>query len=220
MNLPLILTNAKTYKSAVGQKAVDLAKMHERAARKTGITFALAVQAADIYRVAKEVDIPVFAQHCDGVGYGSHTGWVLPESVKEAGAVGTILNHSEHRFERVEDLKKAVARAKEVGLTVCVCAETAEEGAEFAKLFTPDFVAVEPPELIGGDISVSTARPELISDSVEIISPSAVLVGAGVKTGKDVNIAIELGAKGVLLASGVTKASDPEAVLLDLASDI
>ena len=46
------------------------------------------------------------------------------------------------------------------------------------------------------------------------------LVGAGVKNGEDVRLAIELGAKGVLLASGVTKASDPKAVLLDLASGL
>ena len=80
-----------------------------------------------------------------------------------------------------------------------------------------DVIAVEPPELIGGDISVSTARPELISDSVQKISKVPVLVGAGVKNGADVRIARKLGAVGVLIASGVTKANDPEAVLLDLA---
>ncbi len=220
MNTPVILTNFKTYESATGQKAVELAKAHEQAAQETGCSFAVAVQAVDIFRVAQEVSIPVFAQHCDDAQYGSKTGWQMAEALKEAGASGTILNHSEHRFSDREALGKAVERAKSVGLLTCVCAETAEEGAEFAKAFTPDFVAVEPPELIGGDISVSTANPGLISDSVAIVSPVSVLVGAGVKNGEDVAIAIKLGAVGVLLASGVTKAEDPKRVLIDLASGI
>jgi triosephosphate isomerase len=201
LKTPLILTNFKTYESATGAKAMELAKAHQIAAEKTGANFAVAVQAVDIFRVSQAVNIPVFAQHCDDAVYGSKTGWIMTEALKEAGAVGTILNHSEHRFEDMEQLGKSLVRAKEAGLITCVCAETAEEGAEIAKRFSPDFVAVEPPELIGGDISVSTAQPELISDSVQMINGN-VLVGAGVKNGNDVKIAVELGAKGVLLASG------------------
>lgn len=219
LKTPIILTNFKTYESATGEKAVSLAKTHQNAAEKTGSNFAVAVQAVDIYRVSQAVNVPVFAQHSDDAVYGSKTGWIMAEALKEAGAVGTILNHSEHRFNDIEKLGKAIARAKEVGLTTCVCAETAEEGAKIAKMFSPDFIAVEPPELIGGDISVSTAQPELISDSVGLIDGN-VLVGAGVKNGNDVKIAVELGAKGVLLASGVTKAENPESVLMDLASGI
>jgi triosephosphate isomerase len=79
-----------------------------------------------------------------------------------------------------------------------------------------DFVAVEPPELIGGDISVSTANPELISDAVATIGAGKVLVGAGIKNAEDVRIALKLGAVGVLVASGVVKAADPVAALEDL----
>ena len=43
-----------------------------------------------------------------------------------------------------------------------------------------------------------------------------VLCGAGVKTGKDIRKALELGAHGVLLASGVVKAKDKRATLMDL----
>lgn len=215
MNTPILLTNFKTYESATGDRAVALAKVHERVAHDTQKTVVVAVQATDIFRVSQAVDIPVFAQHCDAVGFGSHTGWLLPEAVKQAGASGTILNHSEHRFSSFDDLGNAIARAKSVGLMTCVCAEHPEEGARIAAHFSPDFIAVEPPELIGGDISVSTARPELISESVAQISVP-VLVGAGVKTGDDVRIALERGAKGVLLASGITKSDNPEAALRDL----
>lgn len=217
---PLILTNFKTYATASGKAAIALAKIHEKVAATSGITFAVAVQAVDIFPVAQAVSIPVFAQHSDAVGYGSFTGWTMPEVLRENGATGVILNHSEHRFLDLAALNEAVKRAKQAELVVCICAESAEEGAQIAPLCSPDFIAVEPPELIGGDISVSTARPELIRDSVDMIPTKNVLVGAGVKNGEDVRIALELGAVGVLLASGVTKATDPEAVLLDLVSKI
>jgi triosephosphate isomerase len=126
-----------------------------------------------------------------------------------------LLNHSEHRLS-LEVLKLSIQRAKEVGLVVVACAQDPEEGAVIAG-FGPDFVAVEPPELIGGDISVATAKPEIIQVAVDLIGRGRVLVGAGVKNSKDIEIAIMLGASGVLLASGVTKALDPEAVLRDLA---
>lgn len=220
MQTPIILTNYKTYATATGDKALSLAKLHEEASQETTITFAVAPQAADLFRVSQGVQIPVFAQHVDAAGYGSKTGWQLAEVVKEAGASGTILNHSEHRFDTIEQLEAAHKRAKEAGLITCVCAETAEEGAAIMQRMQPDFIAVEPPELIGGNISVSTANPDLIRESVEMIGTGKVLVGAGIKNGEDVRIALELGAVGVLLASGVTKAADPKAVLLDLANRV
>lgn len=222
MNLssPLILTNFKTYESATGTNALALAKIHEHVAKESGKNFAIAVQAVDIRMIAAAVKIPVFAQHCDAAEYGSHTGWILPEALKEAGASGVILNHSEHRFASTEELVAAITRAQSVGLVVCVCAENAEEAAKIDSISKPEFIAVEPPELIGGDISVSTAQPKLIRDAVEMIKRSRVLVGAGVKNGEDVRIGLELGAFGVLLASGITKAADPAAVLHDLVSKV
>lgn len=222
MDLPVIITNFKTYESAIGGEALNLAILHAKVMEEMDVQMGVAVQPSDIFQVASAVAIPVFAQHIDPVGFGSHTGHVLPEAVRAAGAFGTLLNHSEHRLEKdgaldMELLQASIDRAKEVGLHVVVCAQDPEEGAEIAKM-GPDLVAVEPPELIGGDISVSTAQPEIVKNSVELIGSDKTLVGAGVKNAEDVKIALELGASGVLLASGVTKADDPEAVLRDLAS--
>lgn len=220
MKFPIIITNFKTYESAIGSRALDLALLHAKVMAETGVQMAVAVQATDIARIVAATDLPVLAQHVDPAGFGSFTGHVLPEAVKAAGAFGTLLNHSERRLVSGGDfglLKASIARAKEVGLFVVACAETPEEGAEIAKL-GPDLVAVEPPELIGGDISVSTAQPEVVRGAVQLIGSNRTLVGAGVKNANDVRISIELGASGVLLASGVTKAVDPEAVLRDLAS--
>ena len=88
----------------------------------------------------------------------------------------------------------------------------------------PDYVAVEPPELIGGAISVTSADPEIVSGTAaavrEVSEQVGILCGAGVKTGEDVATAIELGTSGVLLASGVTKADDPESALRNLVSEL
>ncbi len=214
----MIITNFKTYQSATAENAINLASIHQDVAKETGADIRISVQAVDISRVCENVNIPVLAQHIDPVNFGSATGHILPEAVKAIGAEGTILNHSENRLER-EVLKKSIERAKEVGLYVVVCAETPEEGASFLE-FDPDYIAVEPPELIGGDISVSTSQPEIIENAAKLIGSEKLLVGAGVKNGEDVRICIKLGAKGVLLASGVTKAEDPKAVLMDLAGGL
>jgi len=213
----MIIVNFKTYKNAVGPAAVELAKIHAAVAAETGAAIAVAVDALDLAAVAAAVKIPVFAQHTDAADFGSFTGGIVPEVVKALGAVGTLLNHSEKRLG--EKLPACIAAAKKAGLQVVLCAETAEEAEKFVE-YSPDYIAVEPPELIGGDISVTTANPKIISDSVKRIGNCKLLVGAGVKNGVDVATAMKLGAKGVLLASGVTKAANPAAVLRDLASGL
>lgn len=218
MDLPTIIVNFKTYESATGQKALELAKIHEKVAQETGASIGVCVQPTDLKFIADVVSIPVFAQHIDPVSYGSSTGHIMPEAVKDAGAYGTLLNHAERQIS-MEVLEKSINRAKELGLKTVVCANTPEAGVEIAKL-GPDLIAVEPPDLIGGDVSVSSAEPEIITKACELIGGDKLLVGAGVKTGEDVKTCIELGSSGVLLASGVTKAEDPEAVLKDLANGL
>ena len=217
---PIIAINFKTYIEATGERALKIAKAAEKVYKETGITIAVAPQLVDLYRIAQEVEIPVFAQHIDPIKPGSHTGHVLPEAVKEAGAVGTLLNHSENRM-ILADLEAAIRRAEEVGLTTIVCSNNPAVSAAVAAL-NPDYVAVEPPELIGTGIPVSKAKPEVITDTVELVrkvNPEVkVLTGAGISTGEDVKKALELGTVGVLLASGVTKAKDPEKAIKNLVS--
>ena len=162
--------------------------------------------------------IPIFAQHVDGVNYGSNTGSILPEAVRYSGAVGTLVNHAECQMSW-KKIEKTINRCKELDLATVLC--TADiASSEKGSHLNPDMIAVEPPELIGGDISVSTAKPEIISDTVEVVkkinSNISVLCGAGVKNQEDVSKAISLGSEGILLASGVVKSSEPRKVLLDL----
>jgi triosephosphate isomerase len=218
ISTPVIIVNYKTYEKGYGANALKLTKILEKVAEETKASCAVVVCPTDIFNISNECSLPVFAQHMDPIGFGSNTGFILPEAVKEAGAVGTLINHSEHRL-KLADIEECVRRAKDVGLITCICTNNLET-SKAASLLNPDFVAVEPPELIGGDISVSKAQPELVSgtvDAIKSVSPHVkVLCGAGVKNGEDVKKALELGSEGVLLASGVVKAEDVEARIRDL----
>lgn len=215
LNFPVLITNFKTYQSATGIKALELAKLHEDISRKYGVNFAVCPQAVDIWMVASEVNIPVLAHHFDAVTHGQFTGHILPEALKMAGADGSLLNHAEKRVDLAQ-IENSLKRAREVGFFTVVCCRDIAEAKKIA-VFKPDAIAVEPPELIGGDISVSTASPDIIKNAVKEIRGIPIIVGAGVKTGEDIKIALEFGAAGVLVASGVTKAADPAKVLTEFA---
>jgi len=212
---PLILINFKTYAESQGKRALALAKVAEKVGKEYGVCIAVAPQYVDIPLIAKNTSVPVFAQHVDPEMPGSHTGHITPESVKEAGACGSIINHSEHRL-RADMIEDTIERCRSLGLLMCVCADTPAAGKALSAL-NPDMIAVEPPELIGSGISVSTAQPGVITNSVRMIkavNPKVrVLCGAGVTKGEDVAAALRLGSEGILVASGVVKAKDPEAVL-------
>ncbi len=219
MTEALVVVNFKTYASAYGVRAEQLGKM--MAEVNTDARMVAVVSAFDLSAVSSIEGLEVWSQHLDPVGKGSHTGWLEPDAALERGAVGTIINHAEHKvsIEHVSNLMEMLPE----GFPICACAADVEEARALAEL-GPTFIAVEPPELIGGDISVTTADPAIVSDTVSAVkevNPNVrVLCGAGVKNGQDVATAIELGAEGVLLASGVTKAASPLDVLEDLVSQI
>ncbi len=222
MRTPVIVLNLKAYEEALGKRALALARTCAAVEEATGASIAIAPAATDLARLAHEVRIPVLAQHVDAAAAGARTGWLPPEAALAAGAAGTLLNHSERKVPR-KDMEAVIPRCEALGLEVVACADDLSEAEAVARL-SPDYVAIEPPELIGGDVSVTSARPEIVAGAVERIrsvNPKVeVLCGAGVKTGKDVAKAIELGAVGVLLASGVVKAKDPKRALADLAKGL
>ena len=218
MRLPAIVLNFKTHPEVLGKKGWDLAKRFAAVADDTGASIVLCPPTTDVAHVAKLVHVPVFAQHVDAVGPGPTTGWTPPETLLEAGAAGTLINHSERKV-AWEEMARSIPRCQQLGLEVVACADDISEAETLAKL-SPEYIAIEPPELIGGDVSVTTAKPEVVSravDRIRAVNPNiVVLCGAGVHTRKDVAKAIELGTSGVLLATGVVKAKDPEGALRDL----
>ena len=216
----LLVVNFKTYIEATGKRAIELAKVAAEVSRETGVTVIVAPQFTDIEPISKTVDIPVFSQHVDSIKPGAYTGHVLADAVKSAGAEGTLLNHSERRIGSPE-IATSVRLCADSDLQSLVCADTAQAGVNFARM-KPDMIAIEPPELIGTGISVSKARPELITMSLKQIrkvnESVRVLCGAGVTTAEDVSKALDLGSEGVLVASAVVKSKDPGAVLQSMAS--
>jgi triosephosphate isomerase len=221
MSAPLVIVNAKTYQSSQGCGAVELARIMDSLDSR-GARLILAVSPFDLSTVASEVEnIEIWTQHLDPIGFGSNTGRLHPSTAIEHGALGTLINHAENKVDlsHVAELLPIIGQR----ISVCACAADFDEAKALAAL-SPDYVAIEPPELIGGDISVTTADPAIVSGTVDLVksvNPSVkVLCGAGVNSGADVACAIELGASGVLLASAVTMADDPAQVLNDLLSQL
>jgi len=216
---PMIIVNFKTYLEATGKRAVELSKKAEKASLETEVSIGVAPQFTDIAAVVEAVSIPVFAQHVDSIQPGSHTGHVLAEAVKETGATGTLINHSERQL-KLSDIDAVIKITREKGLVSVVCANNPSISAAVATL-KPDILAIEPPELIGTGIPVSKAKPEVITNTVRLvreINPKVVILcGAGISHGEDVAAALRLGTQGVLVASGVVKAKDPYTVLCQFA---
>jgi triosephosphate isomerase (TIM) len=219
---PIVILNFKTYLESTGKNALKLAIASEMVAEETGVNMVVAPQSPDIYSLSHQVKIPVFAQHIDAVDAGGHTGSTLTECVKEVGADGSLINHSEQRM-KLADIDVAVKKLSERNMVSVLCTNNIETSAAAATL-KPDFVAIEPPELIGSGIPVSKAEPEIVEGTVDIIheinSEIGILCGAGISTGEDMKAAMDLGAEGVLLASGIIMADDPKDALLNLVSKI
>lgn len=222
MDTPIVILNYKTYLESSGIKALELAHDLESAASESGITMVAAPQAADIYRISEETSLPIFAQHIDPISPGGHTGSNLINTLVDAGVSGSLINHSEQRM-KLADIDEVIKQCNANEIESCVCTNNIET-SKAAAILNPTAVAVEPPELIGTGIPVSQAQPEVVEDTVAevkaINKKVKVLCGAGITTGDDMKAAMDLGADGVLLASGIIKAESPKDALLDLVSKI
>ncbi|VVB98728.1 Triosephosphate isomerase [uncultured archaeon] len=214
---PIIALNLKVYKESLGKRGLELCQIASEVSLLTGVRIIVAPQVIDL-KEAVQVSGDIFAQHVDAAAQGAFTGTLTADALREFDVKGSLVNHSEHRLPE-DVIAKTVARLKETGLESMLCTKDTAESAAYAK-YEPTFIAVEPPELIGSGISVSTAKPEIVSGTVEAVAKvnkTPVLCGAGVSNGKDVKKAIELGAQGVLLASAFVKSADPKKLLTEMA---
>jgi len=199
-----------------GEGMLKLAKVIDSVAMKYDLDVIVTPQYTDISLLAQNTErILVFAQHMDYLPIGRGLGSVLPEAVKAAGAVGVMLNHAEKKL-TLEEVKKTIARADEVGLATIVCADTVDELVAIAKL-SPNLLVAEPTELIGtGKTSDSNYVIETI-EKVRAINPDImVLQGAGISNGQDVYNTIKLGAQATGSTSGIIKAADPYAMVEEM----
>lgn len=216
MRLPLILINFKAYEQSVGGRGLKLARTCERVAKEYRVNIAVAPQHFDLGMIASKVRVPTFAQDIDAVEKpGSSTGHVVADNLKKIGIRGTLINHSEKQLP-LREIKKRIEITKKVGITSVCCVPTIAVGKKVAR-YNPDFIAFEVPELIGSGRPISKERPDSVKKfvaSVRKINRRTVpLCGAGISSGDDVKSALDLGTKGVLVASAVVKAKNPGSVL-------
>lgn len=219
-----IFVNFKTYPQGTGEKALVLAKgceeiFYSLQNDKKNIEIIPVVQAVDLFRIKKEIKIPVWVQHLDWQPPGKFTGWINLEAVIEAGAGGTLLNHSEHQIPP-GTIKQIISRIRNLKLEVrnfqvMVCCKTLGQMERLVK-FKPNYIAYEIAELIGTKNSITQVAPKAVKHAVEICGKIPLIVGAGINQKKDLEIALRLGAKGVLVSSAVVLSENPKAKLLEL----
>ena len=196
---PLIFINFKTYPEATGQNALRLAEIINDVSNEFKITIFVSPQFTDINPIISKYNIPIFAQHVDYAEPGRNTGYIIPESIKNAGCFGSLINHSEKPL-TLNEIELTINRCKETNLISCLCASNAEETETIAKKH-PDMMIVEIPELIGTGKAISTVNPQVVLDAIKVIkeidNEIFVISGSGISTKEDVTKAVELGMQGV-----------------------
>ncbi len=208
----MIVVNFKNYVS--NSRAIELVRKIDIYCNEA----ILAVPAIDIREIAKNTTLPVFVQHVDYFEPGRATGYLIPEFLKEAGAVGSLLNHSEHKVSFTA-LKKTIARCHEIGFKLIVCSGTLREIERIKKL-KPFAIAFEDPTLVASGKSITTYKTHDVKKFVDLLKGSDVLplCGAGISSGADVQRAFALDCKGILVSSIVANNPKPEQFLKEIAS--
>ncbi len=214
----MFVINCKNYEEIAGDKIIKFVKTAEKISKKYKVKIAISPPQHLIGLVANS-SIPILAQHIDDSKIGSTTGFIIPELLKKSKVSGSLINHSEHRISSNE-IKKLVLKLKELKMISIVCVKDVAEAKKYSKL-NPDYIAIEPPELIGSGKAVSKEKPELITKAADAVksakNKTKLLCGAGIVSGEDVVKSIELGSKGILVASGIIKSKDWNKIISEFA---
>lgn len=196
-----VIFNLKNYLDCSIQESLKILGQLETI-RDNRIYLAPPINSLD-YLNSKKRNCKIIAQSTSVINAGAFTGNISLEILMKNKVNGTLLNHSEKRISK--ELVKEICFSSKNGFETIACCENIIEGLEFQK-YDPSYIAYEPKELIGSGISVSTAKPRIVSDFCEKIKNP--LIGAGITSIKDVEKGVELGAKGFLIASAFVKAKD------------
>ena len=214
----MFVINCKNYEEISGDKIIKFIKIAEKVSKKYKVKIAIAPPQHLIALVANS-SILVLAQHVDDNKVGSTTGFVIPELLKKSKVNGSLINHSEHRISSKE-IVKLVSKLKKLKMISILCVKNVAEARKYAKL-NPNYIAIEPPELIGSGKAVSKEKPGLIIKAAEAVKSAKnntkLLCGAGIVSGEDVTKAVELGSKGILVASGIIKAKNWNKIISEFA---
>jgi triosephosphate isomerase len=228
-----LILNYKTYEESTGGNAERLTEVVSQVQQMyRNVQIIVCPQATDLYRLKQRFPEQIlWAQHADPLYPGKNTGWITPSAAVAAGASGVLINHSEHDLID-EMIAHSLEAARAEHLETCLLLPDPGSLDEIAKAHAdaipesrfspPAFAAYEPPELVGGDYSVMD-HPESHSKAKAALGAfmryqSIPIVGAGVKDASDIRQAIEMGYRGVILASGFVKSDNPQKFLEQLLS--
>ena len=216
-----LIINLKGYEEAFGSRSVEIGRIAKGASEEYGVSVVVCPPVPWLSQAA-ETGAETFAQHCDPYKPGAFTGFTSPEMIKATGATGILMNHTEHKL-RLHEVEFLVENCRRTGMNATVCADTVYTVAAISAL-EPDIVAIEPPELIGTGISVSTAKPEIITRAIESVRKInrevPVIAGAGISSEQDVRRSIELGASGALVASAIVKSGSKRELIYRMAAEL
>ena len=211
---PFFMVNPICY--LFGDKALEMAKIADKLAKKYGIDVMFTGQLIDLPIIKQEThNLILTAQHMDPLYSGRGMGHVLPEALKNRGVEAVVLNHAENQL-TLGTLDATVKRAKEIGLYSIVCGDTVEQCRAIAELH-PNMMICEPTSLIGtGNTSDDSYIEETIKTVKEVDPKILVLEAAGVSVADDVRKVLELGADGTGGTSGIINSPDWEAKLNEM----
>lgn len=211
---PFLIVNPKAY--IYGKETLELAKICDELAEEYDIDILFTAQHVDIQKVADSTkNIIVTAQHMDGIVAGRGMGHILPEGIKAAGAQAVVLNHAEHQL-TVNQLAKAMKRAKELELITIVCSDTPEETKAIATL-APDVMICEPTSLIGTGTTSNDEYIKATNEAVKSVDKNILVIqAAGVSTGDDVYRVIMKGADGSGGTSGILNAPSRKGKIVEM----
>lgn len=194
-----------------GKTLLCMAKGLEKLANKYRVNVVLDIPDTEIFNVAKHVNkkyVHVYSQHMDSIPVGRGMGRTLPEALKDAGAVGVMLNHAEHKL-TIEEIKDAIKRADEMGLATMVCADSIEEVKQIAKL-GPNILVAEPTELIGTGKPADKEYVDSVIKIIKDINPDIKpFPSAGISKGEDCYNIIMAGSSASGCSSAIAKSKEP-----------
>lgn len=215
-----LIINLKNYMETAGDNAIKITIVAEKVSKETGVEIIISPPQPYLALIANRTKLKVIAQHIDLRKPGSTTGYYIAEIIEKCGASGSLINHSEHEL-KIDEVERSIEKLKELNLKSFVCTKSIEELKKIIT-FKPDFIAIEPPELIGTTKSISSEKPSLIKECYNIISKGnqdlQLICGAGINKKEDIEIAIKNGASGILVSSSITKSNDWYNKILELAS--
>lgn len=211
----MIFVNFKIYRDSWGEGGVKLAQICERVAAETGVKIIPVVAAVEYGSIRAKFAEEMYLGHVDWELEGAKTGAISMDQALGAGVAGSLINHSEKKL-KLGTIKKTIA-AKPSGFKLLTICQTQHQILKWGHRLRTDYLAWEPTELIGNkEISAMDKYENNIRKLVETLKVP-LIIGAGIHQAKDVTRAQKAGAGGVLVASDVVTAADPEKELLELA---